>query len=122
MQHFKALIQASRQQNIADIEQHLIALHALTEAGKFPETLYKEWLEVLLRPLITQYDFVENSAHHDGMALLKPSLKYWDLFKPSPDTLMVNRTISGHYWNMIHLKMNDDLTDLFDEILPPLAQ
>ena len=122
VQHFKALIQASRQQNIADIEQHLIALHALTEAGKFPETLYKEWLEVLLRPLITQYDFVENSAHHDGMALLKPSLKYWDLFKPSPDTLMVNRTISGHYWNMIHLKMNDDLTDLFDEILPPLAQ
>lgn len=120
VQHFKALVQASRQQNIADIEQHLIALHSLSEAGKFPEELYKDWLEVLLRPLTKPYDFAENAAHHDGVALIKPSLKYWDLFKPSPDTLMVNRTISGHYWNMIHLKMNDDLTDLFDEILPPL--
>ena len=55
------------------------------------------------------------------MELLKPSLKYWDVFKPSPETLMVNRTVSGHYWNMIHLKMHDNLNDLFDELAPPRA-
>lgn len=116
--HFKELIHAARDKDISTIEQQLDALHTLTEIGKFPADLYEQWLEVLMRPLTTNYDFAENSAHHDGMELLKPSLKYWDVFKPSPDTLMVNRTISGQYWNLIHLKVHDDLSDVFEEIVP----
>ena len=116
--HFKELIHAARDKDISTIEQQLDALHTLTETGKFPADLYEQWLEVLMRPLTTNYDFAENSAHHDGMELLKPSLKYWDVFKPSPDTLMVNRTISGQYWNLIHLKVHDDLSDVFEEIVP----
>lgn len=116
--HFKHLVQAARQQDITAIENHLDALHSLSDKGLFPEELYLQWLEVLLRPLTTHYDFAENSAHHDGVTLVKKSLKYWDVFKPSPDTLMVNRTISGHYWNLIHLKVHDDLSDLFEELVP----
>lgn len=116
--HFKTLVRAGRKADISTIENELIALDALAEKGKFPEDLYKEWLEVLLRPLTTHYDFAENSAHHDGMKLVKKSLKYWDVFKPSPDTLMVNRTISGHYWNLIQLKVHDDLSDVFEELVP----
>lgn len=119
--HFKQLINAARQHDITLMEQHLDALHSLNALGKFPTELYEQWLEVLMRPLTTQYDFAENSAHHDGVELIKPSLKYWDVFKPSPDTLMVNRTVSGHYWNLIHLKVNDNLTDLFNELVPPTA-
>ena len=117
--HFKQLINAARKHDIPLMEQQLDALHSLNELGKFPAELYEQWLEVLMRPLTTQYDFAENSAHHDGVELIKPSLKYWDVFKPSPDTLMVNRTVSGHYWNLIHLKVNDNLNDLFDELVPP---
>lgn len=117
---FKALIQAGRDNDIASIESHLLALDALAEAGKFPVELYEAWLEVLLRPLVTHYDFAENSSHHDGMRLVKQSLKYWDVFKPSPDTLMVNRTVSGHYWNLIHLKVHDDLSELFNSLVPPI--
>ena len=119
--HFKQLINAARKHDIPLMEQQLDALHSLNELGKFPADLYEQWLEVLMRPLTTQYDFAENSAHHDGVELIKPSLKYWDVFKPSPDTLMVNRTVSGHYWNLIHLKVNDNLNDLFDELVPPSA-
>lgn len=115
--HFKALVSAARKQDIVTIEEHLTVLDALAEKGKFPVELYEAWLEILLRPLTTHYDFAENSAHHDGVLLVKKSLKYWDLFKPSPDTLMVNRTISGHYWNLIQLKVNDDLSDLFEELV-----
>lgn len=117
IEHFKTLINAARQHDIDMLEDQLITLNALSEKGKFPKELYEEWLDVLLRPLTTQYDFAENSAHHDGVLLVKKSLKYWDLFKPSPDTLMVNRTISGHYWNLIQLKVNDDLGDLFEELV-----
>ena len=117
---FKKLVQAGRNHDIETIETHLIELDALAEKEKFPKELYISWLDVLLRPLTTQYDFAENSAHHDGVLLVKKSLKYWDTFKPSPDTLMVNRTISGHYWNLIHLKVNDNLIDLFEELVPPV--
>ncbi len=116
--HFKQLIHAARAQDIAEIEQHLDALQAISARGKFPEDLYLQWLEVLMRPLTTHYDFAENSAHHDGVELVKSSLKYWDVFKPSPDTLMVNRTVSGHYWNLIHLKVHDNLNDIFEELVP----
>ena len=117
--HFKLLIHTAREGNIAEMEEQLDTLHSLAEKGKFPEALYQQWLEVLMRPLTTHYNFSENSAHHDGVELVKASLKYWDVFKPSPDTLMVNRTVSGHYWNMIHLKVHDDLTDVFEELVPP---
>lgn len=116
--HFRQLIHAARAQDIAEIEQHLDALQAISARGKFPEDLYHQWLEVLMRPLTTHYDFAENSAHHDGIELVKNSLKYWDVFKPSPDTLMVNRTVSGHYWNLIHLKVHDNLNDIFEELVP----
>ncbi|MCO8059910.1 MULTISPECIES: ABC1 kinase family protein [Acinetobacter] len=119
--HFRQLIHAARAQDIAEIEQHLDALQAISALGKFPEDLYLQWLEVLTRPLTTHYDFAENSAHHDGVELVKSSLKYWDVFKPSPDTLMVNRTVSGHYWNLIHLKVHDNLNDIFEELVPPRA-
>ncbi len=120
VERFKNLVRAGRKNDIATIEEHLTTLDALSEKGVFPEELYHEWLEVLLRPLTTQYDFAENSAHHDGVKLVKKSLKYWDTFKPPPDTLMVNRTISGQYWNLIHLKVNDNLNDLFEELVPTL--
>ncbi len=119
VQHFKRLVNAARHENIELIETELFELHSLAEKGKFPSDLYKLWIEVLLRPLTTTYNFAENSSHHDGMLLVKKSLKYWDVFKPSPDTLMVNRTISGHYWNLIHLKVHDNLNDLFEELVPP---
>ena len=116
---FKALIYAAREHDYATLENHLVQLNSLAETGKFPTELYTAWIEILMRPLVTHYDFAGNSSHHDGMQLVKPSLKYWDLFKPSPDTLMVNRTISGQYWNLIHLKVHDNLNDVFDELVPP---
>jgi predicted unusual protein kinase regulating ubiquinone biosynthesis (AarF/ABC1/UbiB family) len=121
VQNFKLLIQAARENNIAEMENKLNALQSITATGQYPAELYEEWIEILLRPLTTMYDFEKNSAHHDAVVLIKSSLKYWDVFKPSPDTLMVNRTFSGHYWNLIHLKVHDDLTDIFEELVPPKA-
>ena len=116
--NFKALVNAARQQNIDQVEELLIQLHSITEKNKFPQELYEQWIEILLRPLTTHYDFAQNSSHHDGMRLMKKSLKYWDIFKPSPDTLMINRTISGQYWNLIHLKVHDNFNQLFEEFVP----
>lgn len=121
VENFKALVHAARAQDFATMEDYLVRLNSLAETGKFPTDLYSAWVEIFTRPLTTHYDFAANSSHHDAMELVKPSLKYWDLFKPSPDTLMVNRTISGQYWNLINLKVHDNLNDVFDELVPPRA-
>lgn len=117
MTHFKTMLNSANRGDIQQLEHALIALNVLDEAGKFPHDLYHQWIEILLRPLRVPYDFEKNTSHHDAMLLLKPSMKYWDLFKPSPYTLLINRTISGHYWNLIHLKVNDDLSDFFQKNL-----
>jgi predicted unusual protein kinase regulating ubiquinone biosynthesis (AarF/ABC1/UbiB family) len=119
VEHLKSLVNAARQHDLTELEQQLMQLNSLSVMDKFPAELYQAWIEILLRPLTTEYDFAENSAHHDGVELVKSSLKYWDVFKPSPDTLMVNRTISGQYWNLIHLKVKDNLNDVFDTLIPP---
>jgi predicted unusual protein kinase regulating ubiquinone biosynthesis (AarF/ABC1/UbiB family) len=119
VENFKALIYAAQAQDFATMEQYLVRLNSLSETGKFPTDLYAAWVEIFTRPLMTHYDFAANSSHHDAVELVKPSLKYWDLFKPSPDTLMVNRTISGQYWNLINLKVHDNLNDVLNELVPP---
>lgn len=119
---FQKLIYAARHGNIRLLEDILAELNVLTEKQCFPPELYLEWLEVLLRPLTHHYDFAKNSAHHDGMLLMKPSLKYWHIFKPSPNTLMLNRTFTGHYWNLVHLKVNDNLNSLFNQLVPDAQQ
>lgn len=115
---YKQLIQAARTQNVAGIEDNLRQLHVRTDKGQIPQEWYLQWLEILMRPLVTKYDFAKNSAHHDGVKLVKQSLKYWDSFQPSPETLMVNRTVSGHYWNLISLKVHDDFSQLFEDLVP----
>ena len=119
VENFKALVHAARAEDFQTMEDYLLRLNSLSEKDKFPHELYAAWVEIFTRPLVTHYDFAANSSHHDAMELVKPSLKYWDLFKPSPETLMVNRTISGQYWNLINLKVHDNLNDVLDELIPP---
>ncbi|MFB2539567.1 MULTISPECIES: ABC1 kinase family protein [unclassified Acinetobacter] len=115
---YKRLINAARQNNIAVLEDSLIQLKVRTSKGEIEPDWYKQWIEILMRPLQTHYDFAANSSHHDAVILAKQSLKYWDYFQPSPDTLMINRTVSGQYWNLISLKVHDNFEDLFAELVP----
>lgn len=115
---YKELVNAAREHNVAALEDNLKRLKVRTERGQLPQDWYLQWVEILMRPIVTHYDFAANSSHHDAIILAKKSLKYWDSFQPSSETLMVNRTVSGHYWNLINLKVHDDLSDLLDALIP----
>jgi predicted unusual protein kinase regulating ubiquinone biosynthesis (AarF/ABC1/UbiB family) len=118
---YQHLIHAARQQDIVALEANLRQLHVRNQNGLIPQEWYQQWLEILMRPLTTHYDFAANTAHQDALVLAKQSFKYWDCFQPSPETLMINRTFSGHYWNLIQLKVHDNLNDLFEDIVPQPA-
>lgn len=114
----KQLVRAAISDNINALEQSLRDLKVRNFHGQIPAQFYQEWSSVLLSPLITDYDFAQNTAHHEAVALVKKSLKYWDSFQPSAETMMINRTLSGHYWNMIHLKVKDNFKPLLEEVIP----
>ena len=113
----KQLVQAAFARDIPALEQALVALHVRSDKGEIPEEFYKQWIDILISPLDGQYDFAKNTAHHEAVVMAKKSLKYWDSFLPSAETMMLNRTISGQYWNMISLKVNDNFRPLLEEVV-----
>lgn len=119
VKQLQSLLQATQDRDFIQLEQAMTELKILSAdaKGQFDTALYQQWIDVLLRPLTTQYDFAQNSAHKDARQLIQPSLKYWKIFKPATSTLLLSRTVSGHYWNLVHLKVNDHLEEIWQNIL-----
>lgn len=114
---YKALMTAAIAENVPVIEQSLRELKVRNMHGQIPADFYLEWKHVLLRPMIQPFEFTKSTVHVETMDLLKKSMKYWDSFMPSAETMMINRTVSGHYWNMIHLKVNDNFKPLTEHYI-----
>jgi len=68
---------------------------------------YEPWTTLIMKAFSEQpYDFGGSKLHEEVVARARKSLKYWDAFQPSADTMLVNRAIGGHYWTMKELGVN----------------
>lgn len=114
---YKALLRAARREDIAGIEDALRTLKVRNHQGQIPADFYREWVNLLLPPLNGEFDFGESDLHHQTVGALKRSLKYWDSFQPSADTMMINRAVSGHYWNMVSLKVIENFRPHVDRVV-----
>ena len=47
----------------------------------------------------------------------RDGMKYIGSFQPSPDTMHVDRVISGHYWTMVDLGAKVSFRPLVDKIV-----
>jgi len=114
---YKALMTAAISENVPTIEQSLRELKVRNTHGQIPADFYIDWKNILLEPMIQPFDFAKSTVHIKTVDQLRQSLKYWDSFMPSAETMMINRTVSGHYWNMIHLKVNDNFKPLTEHYI-----
>ena len=48
---------------------------------------------------------------------MRSALKYFGQFQPSATTMMLDRTVSGQYWNLVNLGVEIDLSPLVVEYL-----
>lgn len=106
------------------LEQDLLALGIRRDDEKnVPGEFYQQWLAIGLKPLsIAPYqegpfDFAGSQVHHEAITQMRTSLKYFGQFQPSATTMMLDRTVSGQYWNLVNLGVEIDLSPLVEEYL-----
>lgn len=119
VQSYRNLIQAAQHNDIPALEAELRALRVRNDHGQVPAAFYQQWLDLLMPPLNGPFNFGQSDLHHQTVSALKGALKYWDSFQPSADTMMINRAVSGHYWNMVALKVDDNFKPQVDRMLSP---
>lgn len=98
--------------DVKAIDAGLIKLGArLRNREPLPDHLYMEWREILMRPFLEEppYNFATSRQHKDAMRLVPEVMRYMDRLQPPADTMYVDRLITGHYWNLVHLGAEVDV-------------
>ncbi|MGP5063990.1 ABC1 kinase family protein [Psychrobacter celer] len=124
VQLFKRFAQHAIKGDVTALEQDLIALDIRRDDDKhIPGEFYETWLSIGLKPLsISPYhegafDFGNSQVHHEVITQMRTSLKYFGQFQPSAMTMMLDRTVSGQYWNLVNLGVIIDLSPLVDHYI-----
>lgn len=103
------------------IDHHMIAIGVRQPGAAAPEPdFYEEWLDIVMTPFRsnTPYDFAATNLHRRALGKVKrDGLKYVGTFQPSPETLVVNRVVTGHYWTMVELGVKASFRPLVEEIV-----
>ena len=103
------------------IESSLIALGArqTTHTPALPESFYTPWLELAQESFSDDTtDFASFPMAERVIALSRAALPHWRAFQPVPETVMINRALGGHYWNLRQLGAQLALRPLLHTVLP----
>ncbi len=117
---YRQLVQAARRGDMQMLEQQLRALGVRTERGEVPMDFYRQWVDLLLPPVNGPFDFGHSTVHTQAVQAARGALRHWDSFQPSADTMMLDRAVGGHYWNMVALKTHTDFSDQVNQLTGPV--
>lgn len=124
VQLFRRFAQHAIKGDVTALEQDLIALEVRREDNiDIPGEFYQKWLAIGLKPLSIMpyqdgaFDFAASQVHHEAITQMRTSLKYFGQFQPSATTMMLDRTVSGQYWNLVNLGVEIDLSPLVDDYI-----
>ncbi|PIE40947.1 MAG: ABC transporter, partial [Gammaproteobacteria bacterium] len=118
---YRALVKDSLEGNIEAIDQHLFNMGVRTPgSGPISSDYYQQWLDIIMVPFsgYEPFDFGQSRLHKDAAKKMrKEAIKYLGYFQPSPDTMQVDRVLTGHYWTMVEMGVNVSFRPLIDEIV-----
>lgn len=126
VEFFRAIVRIAVSHDYSGIEQALINLGVRNTENvpHIPGEFYAPWVTLALKPFSdAPFDFANTKLHEEITKQGRRSLKYWNAFQPSPDTLLVDRAIGGHYWTLKQLGVNAAFREtLLKNIeIPPVA-
>lgn len=109
---FKALVKSMLAYDFTQIES-LLFEKGIRRPNSPPlhEDFYRPWLDLLTPPfMLDKFDFEHSNIHSQALVLAKTNWKkHQAYFLPSRDTLLLDRVIAGHYWNLMHLRSHFSL-------------
>ena len=124
VQLFKRFVRHAVKGDVTALEQDLVALGIRRDDDvDIDPKYYQDWLAIGLKPLsiaphhIGNFDFATSDVHFLAIEQAKQGLKYFRQFQPSATTMMVDRTVSGQYWNLVNLGVDIDLSPLVGQYL-----
>ena len=113
LQAYVETYQALRRGSVESLEPAFQKLGTRQPASAPPWGLYRR-LSALLGPLLqpgAQWDFSAARLHEQAMQLTPEVMGMLGSLQPSPATIMLNRTLEGHYWNLLRLGVPVSLGD-----------
>ena len=124
VQLFRRFAKHAVSSDVTALEQDLVALGIRrNDDTNIPGEFYEQWLAIGLQSLSIPpyqqgpFDFANSQVHHQAIAQMRTSLKYFSQFQPSATTMMLDRTVSGQYWNLVNLGVEIDLAPLVHQYL-----
>ncbi|AUM14996.1 ABC transporter [Ketobacter alkanivorans] len=121
IEKLRGLVADAIEGKVDTLDKHLLAIGVRQEGGKKPDPeFYGEWLDIFMAPFRSYdpFDFSASNLHKRVLGKVKrDGLKYIGSFQPSPETMHVDRVISGHYWTMVDLGVNVSFRPLVDQIV-----
>lgn len=102
--------------SVERLERAFQALGTRQPASAPPWPLYRR-LQALLHPVLQPgqpWDFAATRLHRQLLDLSPEVLGMLGSLQPSPTTLLVNRTLEGHYWNLARLGVPVALADALE--------
>jgi predicted unusual protein kinase regulating ubiquinone biosynthesis (AarF/ABC1/UbiB family) len=99
------------------LEQGFQALGGRQPGSAPPHGLYRR-IYLMLHPLLkpgAQWDFREAALHQQLSELFPLMMSALGSLQPASGTLLINRTLEGHYWNLYRLGASLPIADLVAE-------
>lgn len=105
LQAYARTWQALRDGSVEQLERAFQGLGTRQPASAPPWGLYRQLIG-LLHPLLqpgTCWDFAASPLHRQAMQLSPEVFSTLGSLQPSASTVLLNRTLEGHYWNLLRL-------------------
>lgn len=106
MTAYRETIQAAMREDYEAVDEGLIRLGArIADGPKMDADFYKEWRDILFRPLLNQeFDYGNTTIQNEVIDRVPKLLKHLDSFQPPPELFFLDRMILGMYETMRKLK------------------
>lgn len=121
IEKLRALIRDVIDGKMDTIDDHLRTIGARTpDSPAIPASYYREWVDIVMEPFRdnTPFDFGSSRIHQRAARKAQAdAMKYIGLFQPSPDTMYVDRVLTGHYWTLIEMGVHAAFRPLVEKIV-----
>lgn len=121
IEKLRALIGDAVNGRVDTIDEHLRRIGVRQpDSPAIPASYYQEWLDIVMEPFKDNnpFDFGHSRIHKRAAKKAQAdALKYIGQFQPSPDTMYVDRVLTGHYWTLMEMGVNAAFRPLIDEIV-----